>query len=576
MALLDPKIEPVRAAAGRVHGGGPARTAIILAAGSGERMQGHQQRAKPLLELDGLLLIERAILCLGQAGVERFRVVVGTNALEIGAALRSRPRLLGLDIALVRCPDARLGNGHSLAAGAAGLGEPFLLSMSDHVFDPAIARRLQAKGAADRSRIQLATDAGLGGVFDLPDATKVRVEGDAIRAIGKELPSYTRADVGLFYCPGWVSELAAQAVAAGAHSVSQVMQRAIDEDALRSCPIEPLFWQDVDTPAMLDEARRRLRAAGDPLRLKGAGRLRQAGLLLALALLVWVVARQPFADIVAAVRPLRWSALALLGVPLLWYACNTLVLWLMVRRRVTVRALFLNQVAGDGLNLLLPLAGFGGEPWKARHLGRWLPAPEAAALVMTTRLIEEFTGVTFAGLCLLVSGRALPWPAWLQAASTSLGIALAVLGLALSLLLTGRVPGWLATTVRRVMRRSPDETVVAPLGSARILGAFALGLVGRAAGLLEVVVLLRILGVASGAEAAAGVSALLLLSGLATLIFPQGLGALEAASVFALGLLGEPAALGVAFGLLRRGRMVFYGVVGSALGLLVSRREARS
>jgi uncharacterized membrane protein YbhN (UPF0104 family) len=72
------------------------------------------------------------------------------------------------------------------------------------------------------------------------------------------------------------------------------------------------------------------------------------------------------------------------------------------------------------------------------------------------------------------------------------------------------------------------------------------------------------------------VSALLLLSGLATLIFPQGLGALEAASVFALGLLGEPAALGVAFGLLRRGRMVFYGVVGSALGLLVSRREARS
>jgi 1L-myo-inositol 1-phosphate cytidylyltransferase len=368
MALLDPKVEPVRVAVGRVYGGGPARTAIVLAAGSGERMQGHHQRAKPLVELDGLLLIERAILCLRQAGVERFRVVVGTNALEIGAALRSRPRLLGLDLALVRCPDARLGNGHSLAAGAAGLAEPFLLSMSDHVFDPTIARRLQARGAADRARIQLATDAGLGGVFDLPDATKVRVEGDAIRALGKELPSYTRVDVGLFYCPGWVSELAAQAVAAGAHSVSQVMQRAIDEDALRSCPIEPLFWQDVDTPAMLDEARRRLRAAGDPLREEGGGRLRQAGLLLALALLVWVVARQPFAEIVAAIRPLQWSALALLAVPLLWYASNTLALSLMVRRRVTLRALFLNRVAGDGFNLLLPLAGFGGSPGRP---GTW-------------------------------------------------------------------------------------------------------------------------------------------------------------------------------------------------------------
>ena len=46
---------------------------------------------------------------------------------------------------------------------------------------------------------------------------------------------------------------------------------------------------------------------------------------------------------------------------------------------------------------------------------------------------------------------------------------------------------------------------------------------------------------------------------------------LEAASVLALGLLGQPPPVGVAFGLLRRGRMLVYGAVGSALGLLVLR-----
>src|SRR4051794_22300530 len=129
--------------------GGFARTAVILAAGNGERMTGIERGSKPLLELDGLLLIERAILGLARAGVERFRVVVGTNADEIGGALRGRARLRDKDISLVRCSTARLGNGHSLAAGAEGLDGPFILCMSDHVFDPRIAVRLQTQGACD-------------------------------------------------------------------------------------------------------------------------------------------------------------------------------------------------------------------------------------------------------------------------------------------------------------------------------------------------------------------------------------------------------------------------------------------
>jgi choline kinase len=537
-------------------------------------MAGAHARAKPLLELDGLLLIERTILALACAGVHHFRVVVGTNAEEIGEALRARARLAKIDIQLVHCANARFGNGHSLAAGVTGLEEPFILCMSDHVFDPAIAWRLQARAAADPGRVHLATDANIGGVFDLDDATKVRVDGDVIRELGKGLASYSRIDVGLFHCPAWMSETAAQAVAAGAHSVSDVMRRAIDEDALRSCPIEPLFWQDVDTPAMLGEAQRRLRAAGDVLQARTSRRpLRALGLMVALALLAWVIARQPFSEIAAVVAPLPWTVLGLLGFPLLWFASNSLGLWLVVRGRVGLRSLFFNRVAGEGLNALLPMAGLGGEPFKVRHLGRWLPPQEAATSVIASRVIEELGGVVFAGACLVISGRALLWPEWLRAGTTVLGLVLVAAGLAATLLLSGRVPARFAALVMRLVRRRgacPQGTPAA-LGPWRVLGALGLHLVGRLAGFLEVVFLLHILGIDASPAAAAGVTALLLLAGVATLVFPQGIGALEAASVFALGLLGQPAALGVAFGLLRRSRMLIYGALGSALGLLAFR-----
>jgi hypothetical protein len=441
--------------------------------------------------------------------------------------------------------------------------------MSDHVFDPCIAARLQAQGARDPGRVHLATDAAIADVFDLDDATKVRVEGDSIREIGKGWRA-TRAWTSACFIARRGSASSpdrrglGRALGVGRHAAGHLRGRA------PLLPDRALFWQDVDTPEMLQEARRRLRVVGDALRepreRKGLASLRRVGLPIAVALLAWVISRQPFAEIGRAVSALEWSVLGLLAFPLLWYASNTLGLWLVVRRRVSLRSLFFNRVAGEGFKALLPLAGFGGEPFKARHLGRWLPRQEAAALVVASRLIEELSGVSFAGACLVFSGRALHLSEVLRTTGTVLGLVLVVAGVAGTAVLSGRAPERLVSAAIRLVRRKPAGCAPAPLGMGRVLGAFALHLVGRLAGFLEVVFLLHLLGVDATAQAAAGVMALLLLSGVATIVFPQGLGALEAASVFALGLLGQPAALGVAFGLLRRARMLVYGALGSALG----------
>ena len=555
---------------------GLARTAVLLAAGQGERMAGTRQGSKPLIEVGGLLLIERAILALAQAGVMHFRVVVGSNAEEIGAALRGRRRLRALDIVLVHCADAHLGNGHSLAAGAAGLDAPFLLAMSDHLFDPRIAMRLQAQAAREPDRVHLATDADLAQVFDLDDATKVQADGGVIRALGKDLTSFSRVDVGVFHCPAWLGEVAARAIAAGAHSVSEVMRQAIAADAMRSCPIEPLSWQDVDTPEMLAEARRRLRTGGDPLRVRDPAllfrRLRLAGMLVGVMLLAWVLARQPFSQIAEVVASAGWSVLGVLAFPLLWYACNTAGTWVLVDGRVGLRALFYNRVAGEGLNSLLPLGGLGGEPFKVRHLARWLPEQEAATVAIASRLIEELSGVLLAGICLVVSALASVWPARWVPWVAALGVVLFAAGGAATVLLTRQAPARVAAALMRLLARPGTMPPCLPLR--RVLGALAFHALGRIAGVLEVAFLLYVVGVSAGPAAIAAVYAILLLAGLATIAFPQGVGALEAASVFALGLLGAPPPVGAAFGLLRRGRMLFYGVLGTALSLLALRAPA--
>ena len=96
---------------------------------------------------------ERVILALRRAGVEQFRVVVGTNALEVAATLRSRRRLSGLSLAFVRCPDARLGNGLSLATGAAGLDE---CSSASAFTDWKAPPRAPPRAASDRAPVQRA------------------------------------------------------------------------------------------------------------------------------------------------------------------------------------------------------------------------------------------------------------------------------------------------------------------------------------------------------------------------------------------------------------------------------------
>ncbi|SEM81719.1 1L-myo-inositol 1-phosphate cytidylyltransferase [Sphingomonas gellani] len=168
-------------------------TAIVLAAGEGSRLRSSAPY-KPLCEVGGKALIDHALDGLAAAGLSRAVVVLGYGQAAIRDHLARRTASIAVEIAT---SDPRLPNGVSVLAAAAHVSGEALLSMCDHLVDPALYARLAKAGSG--SGLRLGIDRRLGhGWVDPLDVTCVRTDGDRIVAIGKGLEPHDAYDTGVF------------------------------------------------------------------------------------------------------------------------------------------------------------------------------------------------------------------------------------------------------------------------------------------------------------------------------------------------------------------------------------------
>src|SRR5208283_4160072 len=92
-------------------------------------------------------------------------------------------------------------------------------------------------------------------VFDLDDATKVRLEGDRIVEIGKDLKRYNALDTGMFHCQPALFPWLECAMVDGNCSLSDGLRTMAQNRTFKGFDIGGAYWQDVDTPAALDYAK---------------------------------------------------------------------------------------------------------------------------------------------------------------------------------------------------------------------------------------------------------------------------------------------------------------------------------
>ena len=227
--------------------------AVILAAGLGSRLNSVSgYLPKPLVPFEGIPLLQHVMSGAQEAGIERFVIVIGHQGDQVrrwlaGSSLRRTP------VTWVENSEYHKKNGISLLKARHAIDQPFLLLMSDHIFEPQTAASLLRQPLA-KNEVILGVDHKLDCIFDLDDATKVVRMGDYIISIGKDLKVYDAADTGMFLCTPAVFDALDAVKKDGNCSLSDGMQYMACNRKLRAYDIEDAIWQDIDTPEMLDFA----------------------------------------------------------------------------------------------------------------------------------------------------------------------------------------------------------------------------------------------------------------------------------------------------------------------------------
>jgi choline kinase len=218
----------------------------VLAAGNGDRFHNSTRQSKLLESVLGQPLIIRTLTTAADAGISSFEIVVGYQADSVRATVE-RLAPPGTSVHFTFNPDWHLENGLSALAVRARLQDRrFALLMGDHVFDAEVLARLR--------RAEIGPDESLLAIDSRPttaelaaEATKVRLDGDRIVAIGKDLDRYDALDTGLFVCAPSLFDALEDARSAGDTTLSGGIRRLAAQGLMRASEVGQAQWCDIDT-----------------------------------------------------------------------------------------------------------------------------------------------------------------------------------------------------------------------------------------------------------------------------------------------------------------------------------------
>jgi choline kinase len=220
---------------------------VILAAGSGSRLVSARggDVPKPLVTVAGVPLIAHALAHARASGCTEAVVVIGFEGDRVRAAVERMTS--DIYVRFIACPDHSAPNGVSLLAAEPVAAPIFFLQMVDHLFgDVALPKLVAAPMDGEAGRV-LVDRAPVD--LDLADATRVRLAGRRVTAIGKGIDPWDAIDAGCFVLTGAVFDALRAVPQGAAQTVSAGMRQLVARGLLHAVDVDGTGWVDVDTPA---------------------------------------------------------------------------------------------------------------------------------------------------------------------------------------------------------------------------------------------------------------------------------------------------------------------------------------
>ncbi len=204
---------------------------------------------KPCMPLLGTTIANWSLRAFYAAGAREFLVGIGFEAETVGKTYRSVAAELGCNVELLPVTGWEKGNGVTALALARSLfGQPYLLSMADHLFSPRMVRFLCQTSRGDDS-IALAVDTHSESFLDLDDLTKVQISMGRVVSIGKDISPWDAGDSGLFLGADSLAKGLEEAQADSEFSLSDGVRRCAGSGLVEAVTLpEPGMWIDLDTP----------------------------------------------------------------------------------------------------------------------------------------------------------------------------------------------------------------------------------------------------------------------------------------------------------------------------------------
>ncbi len=217
---------------------------VVLAAGVAYRMKGiYPDKPKGLYRVAGRELVYRTMRYLQELGFNEFVVVTNGLYKEQYEDFMKRN---GFEYEIVVNDHHEKGNGYSLYLAKEHVGEKFILIMTDHVYERAfVERAVGAEGlVVDRE----------GRFIDHQEATKVKLNGNRVVAIGKNLERFDAFDTGFFVLNSREIFGVAEELVRDRDVIE--LSDIIGKAGVETTEISGLFWADADTPEELRKLKR--------------------------------------------------------------------------------------------------------------------------------------------------------------------------------------------------------------------------------------------------------------------------------------------------------------------------------